>query len=208
MKFIETRLPGAWIVELEKHGDERGFFARAYCRDEFAEHGLMTEIVQANLSLSRRAGTLRGMHLQVPPAAEIKLVRCVRGAIHDVIVDLRPRSPTFGEWLGVELSAANRTMLYVPEGFAHGFLTLTDDAETFYQVSAPYTPECERGIRYDDPRIGIEWPGQPVEISEKDRSWPDFRPLPELEEMGVTGAGGASPEPAGASSGAAGGNVR
>lgn len=184
MKFTETKLAGAYEIELEMIGDERGFFARAYCQEEFAEHGLMTEVCQANLSLSRHRGTLRGMHLQVPPAAENKLVRCISGAIQDVILDLRPDSATFGDWLGVELSSENRKMLYVPEGFAHGFQTLTDDAEVFYQVSEFYAPEHERGVRYDDPRFGMEWPLPVAEISEKDASWPDYEPFTELEGLG------------------------
>lgn len=183
MIFRETDLPGAYRIGLERHGDDRGFFARAFCREEFAEHGLQTEVVQANLSLSRYRGTLRGLHLQLPPAAEVKMVRCVRGALYDVILDLRPNSPTYGEWIGVELDDDDREMLYVPEGFAHGFQTLTDDVEVFYMVTAPYTPETERGVRYDDPQFGIEWPLDVTEISEKDRSWLDYTPEPALEGL-------------------------
>lgn len=191
MIFEETRLPGAHVIRMEKRGDERGFFARAWCRREFEEAGLSTELAQANVSRSRTKGTLRGMHYQVPPAAETKLVRCTRGAIHDVILDLRPESPTMGEWIGVELTAENHTMLYVPEGFAHGFLTLSDDAEVFYQVSAFYAPEHERGVRWDDPRFGIEWPAEPTVLSDKDRSWPDYTPEPALRSIRVgAGVGG------------------
>lgn len=188
MIFRETELPGAYRIGLERHGDDRGFFARAFCRQEFAEHGLQNEVVQANLSLSRRRGTLRGLHLQLPPAAEVKMVRCVRGALYDVILDLRPDSPTYGEWIGVRLDDDDREMLYVPEGFAHGFQTLTDDAEVFYMVTAPYTPEAERGVRYDDPQFGVEWPLDVAEISEKDRSWPDYTPEPALEGLYGSGA--------------------
>lgn len=173
MIFEETALPGAFIVQLDRKGDERGFFARAWCERELEEQGLASRIVQANVSLSRVKGTLRGLHYQVPPAAETKLVRCTRGAIYDVILDVRPDSPTWGRWVGVELSADNYTMLYVPEGFAHAFQTLTVDAEVFYQVSAFYSPEHERGVRYNDPQFGIEWPEEITVISEKDRNWPD-----------------------------------
>jgi dTDP-4-dehydrorhamnose 3,5-epimerase len=177
MIFNPTHLEGAYVVELEPREDERGFFARAWCRDEFAEHGLSTEVAQCNVSFNRRRGTLRGLHYQIAPHAEVKLVRCTQGAIYDVIVDLRPGSATFTQWLGVELTAGNRTMLYVPEGFAHGYQTLEDDTETFYQVSTSYAPHAERGARWDDPAFGIEWPypDRPL-ISDKDRGWPDFRP--------------------------------
>jgi dTDP-4-dehydrorhamnose 3,5-epimerase len=179
MFFQETKLKGAFRIELEKREDERGFFARAWCRREFAEHGLATEFVQANLSYNRKKGTLRGMHFQAEPHAEVKMVRCFRGAVYDVIIDLRPGSATCGKWIGVELTEANRTMLYVPEGFAHGFQTLTDDAELFYQVSRFYHREAERGIRWDDPTFAIEWPGAEERIiSEKDRSWLVPFPMP------------------------------
>jgi dTDP-4-dehydrorhamnose 3,5-epimerase len=176
MIFTETRLEDAYVIDLEPRADERGFFARAWCSREFADHGLSTRLAQCNVSLNGRRGTLRGLHYQAEPHAEVKLVRCTRGAIYDVIVDLRPSSPTFCRWLGVELTAENRTMLYVPEGFAHGYQTLEDDTETFYQVSAFYAPDAERGVRWDDPAFSIEWPypESPL-ISEKDRSWPDFR---------------------------------
>lgn len=183
MRFRELDLPGAFEVELEKHGDDRGFFARAWCRKELSEHGLSTNVVQANLSLSRRKGTLRGMHFQLPPAAESKFIRCVRGGILDVILDLRPESPTYGDWTAVELTEDNRRAVYVPEGFAHGFQTLTDDAEVFYLVTALYSPELERGVRYDDPAFEIEWPLDVTEISDKDRRYPDYEPEPALENL-------------------------
>jgi dTDP-4-dehydrorhamnose 3,5-epimerase len=145
-----------------------------WAKDEFAEHGLVDRVVQMNLSYNRLAGTLRGMHFQHAPYAETKLVRCIRGAIYDVIIDLRPDSPTYKRWIGVTLTAANRLALYVPEGFAHGFQTLEDDTEVFYQVSQYYTPSAEGGVRYDDPAFGIEWPLPVTEMSEKDKRWPLF----------------------------------
>lgn len=174
MKFIETELDGAYVIELDLIEDERGFFARTFCANEFTEHGLAPVTAQSNLSFNHRAGTLRGMHYQLPPAAEAKLVRCTRGAIHDVIVDLRPESRTYLSHVGVELSEDNRRALYVPELFGHGYQALTDGAEVIYQVSEFYTPGQERGLRYDDPAIGIEWPMQVSVISEKDSSWPAF----------------------------------
>ncbi len=175
MKFEETRLKGAYLVSLEERSDDRGFFARAFCRDEFEALGLNQTIAQSNLAYTKRRGTLRGMHYQVPPYAEVKLIRCTRGAIFDVMVDLRPESETFGQWFGAELTADNRRMLYVPESFGHGYLSLTDDVEVFYHVSAPYAPGAESGFRYDDPRFGIEWPIDIEVVSDKDRSWPDFQ---------------------------------
>lgn len=172
MIFQPTALAGAYLIELERRGDERGFFARAFCRDEFASAGLETRFAQMNDSLSARAGTLRGLHFQLPPAAEVKVVRCIRGSLWDCIVDLRPASPSYLQWIGVELSAENRRMLYVPRGFAHGFVTLQDDTEAFYLVSDRYAPEHERGLRWDDPRLGIRWPRAPVELSAKDAAWP------------------------------------
>jgi dTDP-4-dehydrorhamnose 3,5-epimerase len=177
MKFHPTPLLGAHIIELERRGDDRGFFARCFCEREFAEAGLETRFVQVNNSLSSKKGTLRGLHYQLAPAAEVKLVRCVRGALWDAIVDLRPDSATFGKWYGVELSAENRLMIYVPRGFAHAILTLDDDTEAFYLVSAFYAPELERGLRWNDPRFAIEWPAKPAEISPKDANWPDFDPV-------------------------------
>jgi dTDP-4-dehydrorhamnose 3,5-epimerase len=176
MKFHPTPLAGACTIELDKRGDDRGFFARLFCEDEFAAAGLDTRFPQINNSLSTRAGTLRGMHYQLPPAAEVKVVRCVRGALYDVIVDLRPDSATFKRWFGAELSAENRRMMLVPRGFAHGFITLAPDTEAFYLVSQRYAPAEERGLRFDDPAIGIQWPAQPVEVSDKDRNWPDLDP--------------------------------
>jgi dTDP-4-dehydrorhamnose 3,5-epimerase len=173
--FTEVGLPGAYTIDLELYEDERGFFTRAWCRSEFAEHGLVTHIAQANLAYTRRAGTLRGMHYQIAPHSEAKVVRCIRGAIFDVMIDLRRESPTYKRWIGVQLSDQNRKMVYVPEGFAHGYQCLQDDTETFYFVTALYTSDAERGVRWDDPAFGIEWPiVEAVEISEKDRNWPDF----------------------------------
>jgi dTDP-4-dehydrorhamnose 3,5-epimerase len=174
MIFNQTPLAGAYTIDLEKRGDDRGFFARLFCEREFAEAGLETHFVQINNSLSAKRGTLRGLHYQLPPAAEVKVVRCVRGALWDVILDLRAGSPSFGQWYGAELSAENRRMMYVPRGFAHGFVTLSDDTEAVYLVSAFYSPENERGVRFDDPAHGISWPTGPAEISDKDRKWPDL----------------------------------
>jgi dTDP-4-dehydrorhamnose 3,5-epimerase len=176
MIFTPTELEGAYLVDLEPRADDRGFFARAWCEQEFDEQGLSTRIAQCNISFNRRSSTLRGLHYQATPHAEVKLIRCTRGAIYDVIVDLRPDSPTWKRWLGVELTAENRRMLYVPEGFAHGYQTLVDDTETFYQVSTPYAPQAEAGVRWDDPAFSIEWPDPDrALLSDKDRSWPDYR---------------------------------
>lgn len=172
MRFTETSLEGAYLVELEKHADERGFFARAFCQREFEDHGLEPRVAQANTSFSNQKGTMRGMHYQVPPASETKLVRCIRGAIYDVIVDVRPESPTYLEHVGEELSAENRNALYVPRGFAHGCVSLVDDTEIMYLVSEFYAPGHERGLRFDDPTLGIEWPIEISLISDKDASWP------------------------------------
>jgi dTDP-4-dehydrorhamnose 3,5-epimerase len=174
MRFHTTKLKDAYIIELDELRDERGFFARAWCSKEFEAQGLNPRIAQANLSFNKKKGTLRGMHYQVTPFAETKLVRCTRGALYDVIVDLRPGSETYRDWIGVELSADNHCMLYVPEGFAHGFQTLADGTEAFYQVSEFYTPGAEQGLRYDDPEFGIEWPLPVSVISEKDASWPGY----------------------------------
>jgi dTDP-4-dehydrorhamnose 3,5-epimerase len=174
MIFTETILPGAYLVELQKYEDERGFFARGWCQREFAEHGLASCVVQANISYNRRKGTLRGLHYQSAPYAETKLIRCTRGALYDVILDLRPSSPTYKQSFGVELTADNYRMLYVPEEFAHGFLTLLDDTEATYQVSQVYTPGAEAGLRYNDPAFAIEWPVPVQVISDKDQSWADF----------------------------------
>jgi dTDP-4-dehydrorhamnose 3,5-epimerase len=174
MIFTPTPLPGAYLIELEKKGDERGFFARAFCEKEFGQHGLSTRFCQVNNSLSAEEGTLRGMHYQLAPKAETKLVRCIRGALHDVILDLRQGSPTFVKSFGAELSAENRRMMYVPKGFAHGFITLTPDTEAFYFVDEFYSPENERGVRYDDPQFGLQWPVAPVVVSDKDKSHRNF----------------------------------
>jgi dTDP-4-dehydrorhamnose 3,5-epimerase len=174
MIFTTTALQGAYIVELERREDQRGFFARAWCQQEFEAHGLNPCIVQANLAFSPRRGTLRGLHYQLAPCEEAKLVRCTRGAVYDVIVDLRPGSPTHRRWIGVELTADNRRMLYVPEGFAHGYLTLVDESEVFYQTSQFYAPACARGVRYDDPAFGIAWPIEIAMISDADQNWPAY----------------------------------
>jgi dTDP-4-dehydrorhamnose 3,5-epimerase len=172
MLFNELSLQGAYLITVEKREDERGFFARSWCQREFGNLNLNTNLAQCNISYSKCRGTLRGMHYQLAPHAECKLVRCVRGAIYDVIIDLRPQSPTFHKWFGVELTANDYRMLYVPEGFAHGFETLTDDTEVFYQVSEFYQPEAERGVRWNDPKIGIDWPLPVQLISEKDQNYP------------------------------------
>lgn len=176
MIFTETPLRGAYLIDLEKRGDDRGFFARAFCEQEFGAHELATRFVQVNNSLSAQKGTLRGMHYQLVPKAETKLVRSIRGALYDVILDLRDGSPTFGKSFGAELTAENRRMMYVPKGFAHGFITLADDSEALYFVDEFYAPGQERGIRWNDPRFAIQWPIAPVVISDKDRSHGDFDP--------------------------------
>ncbi len=176
MKFTETSIEGVYLIDLEKRGDERGFFARAFCTNEFREHGLCPSFVQVNNSLTAAKGTLRGMHYQLPPKAETKIVRCIRGAFWDLVLDLREDSRTFGRWFGAELSAENRRMMYVPKGFAHGFITLTEDTETFYFVDEFYAPDYERGIRWNDPKFGIDWPIEPAAVSDKDGNWPDFAP--------------------------------
>lgn len=176
MKFLETPIAGAMIVELERLEDERGFFARSFCAEEFAEHGLEPAIAQANVSFNRSAGTLRGMHYQVDPAAETKLIRCTSGAIWDVIIDMRPESPSYRRHFGAELTAADHRALFVPALCAHGFQTLADDTEVTYQVGDRYRPGHERGIAYDDPAIGIRWPREVTVISDKDRAWPALEP--------------------------------
>jgi len=172
--FHETALKGAFIIEIEKHEDNRGFFARGWCQKEFEEHGLVTRVVQANISYNKNRGTLRGMHHQAAPHEETKLIRCTKGALYDVIIDLRPGSATYKQWIGVELTAGNYKLLYVPENFAHGFQTLEDNTEAVYQVSQFYTPGAEQGIRWDDPTFNIKWPGEVEVISDKDANWPDF----------------------------------
>ena len=176
MMFKELPLSGAWMIDLEKRGDDRGFFARTFCADEFAQHGMEDHFVQANDSLSADVGTLRGLHYQLHPHREAKLVRCIFGRLYDVIIDLNPESPTFGRWHGVELDSAARLSLYVPPGFAHGFITLEPATEVLYLVTAAYAPEHERGVRWNDPYFEITWPETPAVISDKDRSYPDFDP--------------------------------
>ena len=174
MIFAETKLKGAFIIQPEKLEDERGFFARTWCKREIEAHGLNPNLVQCNISFNKKRGTLRGMHHQVPPHEEAKLVRCTMGAIYDVIIDLRPNSPTFKEWFSLELTAKNRKMIYIPEGVSHGFMTLDDNTEVFYQMSEFYAPECARGVRWNDPAFDIVWPGDVTVISERDNQYPDF----------------------------------
>jgi dTDP-4-dehydrorhamnose 3,5-epimerase len=175
MKFLETRIEGAFIIEPELIEDERGFFARTFCRREFEAQGLNPNLVQCSISFNRRKGTLRGMHYQAAPYWEAKLVRCTAGLMYDVIIDLRPGSPAFKRWVAVELSAENRRALYIPEGVAHGFQTLRDSTEVFYQMSQFYVPECGRGVRFDDPAFAVRWPMAPTEISGRDATHPLFR---------------------------------
>jgi dTDP-4-dehydrorhamnose 3,5-epimerase len=175
VQFIETELAGVYLLELEMRSDERGFFARTWCAREFADRGLGSRIVQCNISHNSRRGTLRGLHYQADPHAEAKLVRCTHGAIYDVILDLRPESRTFKHWLAVELSDSNRRMLYIPEGFAHGFQTIADGSEVFYQMSEFYHPEAAKGIRWNDPTFGIPWPIPNPILSARDHTWPDFQ---------------------------------
>jgi dTDP-4-dehydrorhamnose 3,5-epimerase len=172
MRINTTALPGVHLIYLERIEDERGSFARSFCQREFAEHGLEPTVAQCNISHNRLAGTLRGLHYQLPPSAEAKLVRCTRGAIYDVAVDLRPSSPFFGHWYGAELSAANDAMLYIPRGFGHGFQTLVDDTEIAYQMSEFYVPGLAGGVRYDDAALGILWPLPVSIISDRDRQQP------------------------------------
>jgi dTDP-4-dehydrorhamnose 3,5-epimerase len=178
MRFIQTPLPGVWVIELELLGDERGWFARTFDDREFEARGLNPAVVQCNASFNARRDTLRGMHYQAEPHGESKLVRCVRGAIFDVAVDLRADSPTHRDWHGVELSAENRLALYIPAGLAHGFQTLSEDCEVLYQMGSPYVPEAARGVRWDDPAFAIAWPEAPGGrvISERDASYPDYAP--------------------------------
>ena len=174
MIFTETKLKGAFIVELERFNDERGFFARTWCKKEFEDHGLNFNPVQCNMSFTGKKGTLRGMHYQAAPFAEAKLVICTQGSIYDVIIDLRSDSDTYKQWFAVELNRDNHKMLYIPENFAHGFLTLEDNAEVFYQMSAFYHPECARGVRWNDPAFSIQWPIEVNIISDRDRDYPDL----------------------------------
>lgn len=172
MRFVTTPIESVAILELEEHHDERGFFARSFCRDEFESNGLLPDVVQCNISYNHVAGTLRGMHFQLAPATEAKLVRCIAGAVVDQIVDLRPESPTYLHHVSVELTAANRRSLYVPPMFAHGYQTLVDGTEVLYQVSERYTPGMERGLRFDDPALGLSWPLPVTAVSAKDAAWP------------------------------------
>lgn len=175
MLFRETKLPGAFVIELQKHEDERGFFARSWCQQEVEAHGLNPQMVQCNVSFNKVKGTLRGMHYQVPPCAEAKLVRCTRGAIYDVIIDLRRESATYKQHVSEVLSSNNYKALFIPEGFAHGFQTLEDNSEVIYQMSAFYSPEHQRGLRYNDPAFRINWPIDATVISDRDRNYEDFR---------------------------------
>lgn len=174
MIFLETTLPGVYEIQPERKPDERGFFARTWCRKEFADHGLNPNLVQCSVSYNTRKGTLRGVHYQAGPYAEAKLVRCTRGAIYDVAVDLRPHSPSYRKWVAAVLTGENRNMLYIPEGCGHGFLTLEDGTEVFYQMSQFYDAESARGVRYNDPALQISWPEEPVVISDRDRNYPDL----------------------------------
>jgi len=182
MIFTETPVTGAYLIDLEKLGDERGFFARVFCDKDFGARGLTPHFVQGNNSLSATRGTLRGMHYQLAPKSETKLVRCIRGELYDVVLDLRRDSPTFGASFGAALSAENRRMMYVPKGCAHGFITMTDATEALYFVDEFYAPDRERGVRWNDPRFAITWPAEPVVISDKDRNWRLFDPAWHLGE--------------------------
>ena len=174
MQFTETQLPGVFVIELERHEDDRGWFARTWCREEFAKHGLPVELAQSSISHNARRGTLRGMHFQMAPHAESKLIRCVAGAVHDVALDLRPDSPTFKQSFATELSAENGRTLFLPEGIAHGFQTLADDSALHYQMTAPYVAEASTGVHCNDPAFDLEWPVAEPILSERDQAWPDF----------------------------------
>lgn len=174
MIFHPTPLAGAYVIEPERKSDHRGFFARVWCRNELRAHGLKTELVQSNIGFSHRKGTLRGLHFQVAPHPEVKIVRCTRGAMYDVIVDLRPQSPTCRQWFGIELTEDNGKMLYVPEGFAQGYLTLQDSTEMNYHATEFFDPKSAMGFRYNDPAFGITWPMDATVISEQDKNWPDY----------------------------------
>ena len=172
MQFRASRIAGAWVIDITPIHDRRGFFATTWLPDELRQHGIDPVVAQCNLAFNHQRGTLRGLHFQTPPHAQSKIVRATRGALLDVIVDLRPDSPTCRQWESIELTADNRRMLYIPAGLAHGYLTLTDDAEMFYQASSPWAPQAEAGVRWNDPAFGITWPFEPTVISEKDRTWP------------------------------------
>lgn len=179
MRFVATGLPGAWVIETEARADERGLLARTYCAREFAQQGLCTHWVQSSTVYTERQSTLRGMHFQRSPHAEVKLIRCTAGAVYDVILDLRPASSTYRQWFATELTARNRRMVYVPEGFAHGAQTLVNDTELLYMMSEYYTPESASGVRWDDPAFGIVWPAPQTGdriLSAKDQQWPSFQP--------------------------------
>ncbi len=177
MKFTETPIGGVLLVDLEPVHDERGFFARMYCEEEFRSRGLEPRIAQSSMAHNARKGTLRGMHFQRDPHAEVKLVRCTSGSVYDVVIDLRPGSPTFRHWFGTELTARNRRMLYIPHGIAHGYQSLEDETEISYQMSTPYLPEAAAGVRWDDPAFAVRWPLEVTAITERDRSYPDFAPF-------------------------------
>jgi dTDP-4-dehydrorhamnose 3,5-epimerase len=174
MTFHETKLPGVFEVHVEPKCDERGFFARSWCQQEFQTNGLNSKLVQCSVSFNTSKGTLRGIHYQAAPHPEVKLVRCTMGSIYDVVVDLRPESPAYKQWIAATLTASNRHMLYVPEGCGHGFLTLENDTEVFYQMSEFYHPDLSRGVRWNDPAFGIAWPSEAGQMSERDRTYPDF----------------------------------
>lgn len=176
MIFTETQLKGLYIIEPERLADERGFFARTWCQKELASHGLENRLVQCSISYNPKKGTLRGMHFQTSPWEEVKIVRCTSGEIYDVVIDLRPDSPTFKKWFGLNLSQEERNMLYIPKGFAHGFMTLSDEVEVFYQMSEFYSPDHSGGLRWNDPAFGIRWPMAVHLISERDNTYPDFEP--------------------------------
>ncbi len=188
MLFKQTPIDGVLIIDLEKRGDDRGWFARTFCEKEFAEHGLQTHFAQTMVSVNAKRGTLRGMHYQLAPHAELKLVRCASGAFWDVVLDLRPGSSTFGQWFGIELTAESRTALYIPRGFAHGFITLADNTEATYMTHGVYTPALERGVRWNDPRFAIDWPIQPEVMADRDRNFPDFDPAWHLGDQAAEGA--------------------
>jgi dTDP-4-dehydrorhamnose 3,5-epimerase len=183
MKFTDTAIPGSFVIDLEPHRDDRGFFARTFCAETFAKHGLKSIIAQSNVTFNHRKGTIRGLHYQLPPMAEAKLLRCTRGAIYEVIVDMRPDSPAFMQHLGVELTEFNRRLLYVPEMCAAGYQALADESEAAYSVCQFYAPEQERGFRYDDPAFGVDWPLKVTKLSEKDRNWPSFDAVRHREEV-------------------------
>jgi len=175
MIYTPSRIPGAWVIDITRISDARGFFAMTWLPDEMRERGMNPSLAQCNLAFNTRRGTLRGMHFQKAPHAQAKIVRCTRGALLDVVVDLRPDSPTFKQWDGIELTADNRRMLYMPEGIAHGYITLVDDTEAYYHASSPWVREAESGVRWNDPAFAIQWPMPPSVISEKDQGWPLFR---------------------------------